>query len=316
VSAQDAAELTIGDVAARAGVAEGTLRMWEARHGFPNPVRLPSGHRRYRDLDVARVQTVVRAREQGLSLAMAIERAQRLESQSRPSVFGALREAFVHLHPQLLPKPALVWISRAIEDECCARSPHPLLFACFQRERHYREVAPRWRELARTAERAIVLADFERVRKPRGAPVEIPIRPSDPVMREWVVVCDAPELSAVLVGWERPNEPEQRRTFETIWSVEPEVAREASPFTRHPIRTNLHPSDTIPSGWIHRADCGRERVADPPAADATPSPGTCPKHGPGKTPSRPPTVHPQPWLPDPDYPPERARPQRSRGQAG
>ena len=29
--------LTIGDLVARTGVSEGTLRMWERRHGFPSP---------------------------------------------------------------------------------------------------------------------------------------------------------------------------------------------------------------------------------------------------------------------------------------
>jgi Transposase DDE domain group 1 len=61
--------------------------------------------------------------------------------------------------------------------------------------------------------------------------------------------------------------------------------------------------------------------AGPPAAGATPSPGTYPKHGPGATPgsvpSLPPTADPQPRPPDPDHPPERARPEtHTRGQAG
>ena len=30
-------ELTIGDVAERTGVTEGSLRMWETRYGFPEP---------------------------------------------------------------------------------------------------------------------------------------------------------------------------------------------------------------------------------------------------------------------------------------
>ena len=40
----------------------------------------------------------------------------------------------------------------------------PLLIAAFQCERFYRAYERRWRELARTAELAIALADFERPR--------------------------------------------------------------------------------------------------------------------------------------------------------
>ena len=44
---ESAAGLTIREMAARTGVPQGTLRMWETRYGFPVPERLPSGHRRY-----------------------------------------------------------------------------------------------------------------------------------------------------------------------------------------------------------------------------------------------------------------------------
>jgi DICT domain-containing protein len=202
--------------------------MWEARYSFPTPKRLPSGHRRYSEQDLARIQAVLRARDEGLPLPFAINRARRLEAEPRPSIYGALREQFSHLHPHNLRKPALVWLSRAIEDECSARSPRPLLFAAFQHEHFYRQVESRWREFARTAERAIVLADFPDLRAPANAPVEVPLKPTDPLMREWVVACDAPELSACVVGWERPPAPGEPLVFETIWTVEPDVAREAA----------------------------------------------------------------------------------------
>ena len=81
-----ASGLAMGDLVGRTGVPEGTLRMWERRHGFPVPERLPSGHRRYRESDVELVLRVVRERETGLSLAAAIyERAQRPPSSGDPS---------------------------------------------------------------------------------------------------------------------------------------------------------------------------------------------------------------------------------------
>ena len=84
--------LSIREIAAASGVNEATLRMWEARHGFPAPTRLPSGHRRYSERDVAAVRSVLRARAEGLSLATAIERARRLGEERVPSVYAAIRE--------------------------------------------------------------------------------------------------------------------------------------------------------------------------------------------------------------------------------
>jgi DICT domain-containing protein/predicted DNA-binding transcriptional regulator AlpA len=216
------------EFSAATGVGEGTLRMWEARHGFPSPERLPSGHRRYSQRDVDQVRALLRARDEGLSLPMAIERARRLVDSPPPSVFGALRERFPALAPQLLPKRVLVQLSHAIEDECCQRAREPLLFGCFQRERFYRAEEPRWRDMSRTAERAIVFADFLRLRRPRGAPAEVPIADGDPLRREWAIVCDALESAACLIGWERPRAPGEERRFETIWTVDRAVVREAA----------------------------------------------------------------------------------------
>lgn len=225
---EDQPGLSIGDIAARSGVAVGTLRMWEARYGFPAPERLPSGHRRYTERDLEQVRTVVVARSEGLPLAMAIDRARLAAESPRPSVYGALRDRFGHLHPQVLSKPALIRISHAIEDECRARSQRPIVLGCFQRERFYRDAEPRWRELARGAEAAVVLADFPQRRDPPGGPVEVPIPADDPLVREWALVFDAPELPACLIGWERPRAQSVARRFEAIWTVEPEVVREAA----------------------------------------------------------------------------------------
>ena len=68
-------DFSIGDVVDRTGVAEGTLRMWERRHGFPSPARLASGHRRYSEQDLEAVQRIVGERAAGITLPVAIERA-------------------------------------------------------------------------------------------------------------------------------------------------------------------------------------------------------------------------------------------------
>lgn len=216
------------EMSARSGVNEATLRMWEVRHGFPQPGRASSGHRRYSETDVARVRAVVRARERGLSLQAAIELARDAGEQPPSSVYAALRSRFPALEPQLLSKRAMLWMSHAIEDECLARAERPVLFGCFQRERFYRSSESRWRELARTAERAVVLADFPRPRRPRAGPIEVPIEPSDPVAREWAIVCESPSFGACLTGWERPREADGARMFEATWTVEAPAVRLAA----------------------------------------------------------------------------------------
>src|ERR1700760_371363 len=87
---EDAA-LSIGDVVSATGVGEATLRAWERRFGFPAPRREPSGHRRYSPDEVERIRAVVRERDRGLSLAVAIERVTAQPS-GPPSIFASLRE--------------------------------------------------------------------------------------------------------------------------------------------------------------------------------------------------------------------------------
>src|SRR3954470_16597499 len=250
--------MTMREFAAASGVGEATLRMWEARHGFPEPERLPSGHRRYSQRDLEQVQALLAAREAGLSLPVAIGRARRLGAKPRPSVFSALRERFPELAPQLLPKRVLVHLSHAIEDECCQRAQRPLLFGCFQRERFYRAEEARWREMARTAERALVFADFSRLQRPPGAPIEVPIGAADALAREWAIVCDAPGAAACLVGWEPPAAPGGERRFETIWTVDRAVVREAA-------RVCCELAERVEPDIV---DGLRDRLADTPAPAA------------------------------------------------
>jgi MerR family transcriptional regulator, light-induced transcriptional regulator len=212
--------ISIGELASATGVAPGTLRMWEARHGFPAPTRQASGDRRYRPDDIARVARVLHERERGLSLAAAIERVRHWSPGAPVSLFSTLREHQPELHPRRLPRTAMLALSHAIEDECLARAARPLLAAGFQHERHYRRAEHRWRELARSAELAFVLADFPRRNAPPDGPDEIPLAPHSPVIREWAVVCVDEHYTACLAGWEEPNDRGQR-SFEAVWSTEP-----------------------------------------------------------------------------------------------
>lgn len=226
---------TIKEVAERTGVAAGTIRMWEHRHGFPDPARTEGGYRTYSDDDVEALRRVVAYRDRGLSIAAAIERAREDGGpEDHPSIYAAVVSHESGARPQVLKKSTLVAISRAIEHEALAQDESPMLFAAFQRERFYREVEPRYRRMSLFADCAVAFADFPAVRRPAGGPVEIPIAPEDRLGNEWAVVIDAPGYAACLLGWEIPGSiarggpADMSRRFEAIWTLDPRVTRRAS----------------------------------------------------------------------------------------
>jgi DICT domain-containing protein len=260
LDANGRAALTIGDLAHRTGVPISTLRSWEKRYGFPEPSRQPGGHRRYNEGDVDAVLDVLARRRGGLSLAAAVHRAEVPQVRSG-SVFADLRRLYPLLRPQVLSRRTLVSMSHAIEDECAARAADPVLFGGFQRERFLRASYDRWLELARTARCAVVFADVADPAPPRrGVPVEVVIPPESPLNREWLVVCDAVDLPACLVAVERPGQDSDRptgRTFEAVWSVDPQVVRDAS-------RIAAALADELRPGWQDVADL--PPPPDPPGA--------------------------------------------------
>jgi MerR family transcriptional regulator, light-induced transcriptional regulator len=220
--------LTIREVAARSGVPAGTLRMWEERYGFPKPNRLPSGHRRFTTEQVEQVRAVVAARDGGLSLPAAIERVAGAPQERRESLYNLLRLRRPELAPELVPKPRMLALSHAIEDECLSRAHAPVLIGSFQRERFFRSEEPRWQGFARTAAVAVAFADFETRTDTR--PVQLHVERDHQLTREWAIVCFAPGASAALAGWEPPGQddiPDAERRFEAIWTVDPELVFEA-----------------------------------------------------------------------------------------
>jgi DICT domain-containing protein len=230
MSTSSSTSLSIGEVVKATGVGQATLRAWERRYGFPLPQREPSGHRRYSAEQVERIRRVARERERGVPLPQAIERGGG-EPGTTPSLFARLRERRPELQPTRIHKRLLTLLARAIEDESAARAERTLLIGSFQRERFYRQSEPRWRQLARGTENAFVLAGFERVRRPRGGPVEVPIAPSHPLASEWALICLGPGHGACLIAWEAPGQAassDGERVFEVLLSVEPAVVREAA----------------------------------------------------------------------------------------
>lgn len=228
------ASLTIGELAQRTGVSATTLRMWEQRHGFPIPQRLPSGHRRYLESDVELVTQVVEHQEAGVRLDVAISRsidaALRRAEPAAPSVYAELRRRHPGLAPQRLRKSTLLALSWAIEDEIGATAERAHLFGAFQQDRFFAQADERWGELARVAASAFVFADFDE-EPGTGRPVRVPLPDDAPLRREWAVVCDAARLPVALTAWELPGQaavPDRDRMFECVWTLDPVAVRDAA----------------------------------------------------------------------------------------
>ena len=213
--------LTIGDVAERTGVRVGTLREWERRHGFPDPIRLPSGHRRYTDEHVAQIRDVLRRQQAGSSLATAVARVSTRQPSST-SLFAAVAAASSE-PPQRVSRRAMLALSRSIEDASVSAGGPQQVVGSFQRRGIYDGCAARWHELARGADVALAFADFDDVRR-LDVLVEIPIAIASPLHREWAVVSAGESFAACLVGWQWSlGEP----GFEAIWSVDGPVVATA-----------------------------------------------------------------------------------------
>jgi len=223
--------LSIGELSRRTGVPAATLRSWESRHGFPVPMRLDAGHRRYDGQHVDQVTEVARLRRSGLPLRAAISQATSGSIRPATSFFAALRSADHGLRSCVLGKRALGAVTAAIEDECLAQARRPVLMGAFQHAQYYRQSESRWSELNRTSESTVVFADFEHSQDSVARPREVALPADSPVLREWVLVCDAPGFSACVAGWELPAPPgtaERDRRFETLWTLNPESVRAAS----------------------------------------------------------------------------------------
>jgi len=81
---------TIAAVERDTGLSKDTLRVWERRYGFPNPVRDPSGERLYLPEDVERLRVIKRLLDQGhrpgkIVGASASELSRLLEAHPQPN---------------------------------------------------------------------------------------------------------------------------------------------------------------------------------------------------------------------------------------
>ncbi|GAB3262449.1 hypothetical protein GCM10027425_26370 [Alteromonas gracilis] len=224
--------LSIGELAERTDLGTQTIRAWEQRHGFPEPLRTDSGHRRYDVRDVERVARVLELKNSGLRLDEAIRRVrQDAALEQTPSIYAELRRVHPQLHPQRLSRSTLVALSHAIEDEAMARGGRALVFGAFQKGSFYRHSRARWQELNRTATLCVTFAAFGETAYESGDPLRVELPDDAPMLREWAVVVYSPDLSAVLTAWEVPGQRDdgtEARVFEAMWSLDPTAVRTAA----------------------------------------------------------------------------------------
>jgi DICT domain-containing protein len=224
----DIPDIPIGEVARRTGISVATLRMWEARYGFPAPRRRGSGHRRYTERDCAVLREVKRDREAGTPMSAAIARATSRAALAETSIYSGVRHRHPHLEPAVLPEPFMLAISHAIEQEASVHGAGAVLVGCFQRRRAWLAAEARWGELAANGHVALVFADFPEAGSQDGM-WTVPIEPGAPIRDEWAVVCDGPRAAACIVAVELPRlQPRHARRFEAVWSVDPSVVRDAA----------------------------------------------------------------------------------------
>lgn len=261
VSGEEESSLTVGDLAARTGVAAGTLRMWEKRHGFPVPVRLESGHRRYRSSDVDAVRRVVEARDRGVRLDRAVAEVL-APTPVGESVYGLLRRRYDELPSHQMHKRTLTALSHAIEDEFCATADRGRLLGGFQTTDFFAPAVARWEEFARLSRGVVVFAEPVADTAPMPSSIHhVPIHPEARSRREWFVVCESTTMPVVMAGWEVPGQRRVRdadRAFEVSWSLDPAMVSDA-------IRVCQHIAD----GSGHDLD-----GPDPALAEAGPSLGS------------------------------------------
>jgi DNA-binding transcriptional MerR regulator len=116
---EGAAQLRIGELARRTGVATELLRAWERRYGLLAPERTDSGYRLYSDDDVRRVRRMRELLATGLSAA---EAARQAAAEPRPAEVG---------RPDAAPPAASAELRQALEqlDDAAAHAAFDRLLA-------------------------------------------------------------------------------------------------------------------------------------------------------------------------------------------
>jgi DICT domain-containing protein/signal transduction histidine kinase len=196
------------------------------------------------------------------------------------SLLQDLLEAQPQLRSQMYFKSSLTALSHAMEDQVLAGTDQPLVIACFQRERFYRQESHRYLRIADVTPYVYVLAapetDFKNA---SGAHETIAFSPEDGLSKEWHLVVIGQEYAVCLVCREhiqasdRVQSPhmDQSRRFEGIWTFERQVSCTAAELLLHRISQyrpelkdqNQHLLETI----VRPAFSGSPLVHPSPFAD-------------------------------------------------
>lgn len=149
------------------------------------------------------------------------------------SVVAELCQALPDVRSQIYFKSSLTALSHATEDRVLASSDRPLLIACFQRERYYRQEAHRYRRLAGKTDQIYILAAPETDFRPdRHDYIKIPLPLDDALAQEWHLVVIGEDYASCLVCREceptaterETTELDSARRFEGIWTLERRVS--------------------------------------------------------------------------------------------
>ncbi|MCP2728369.1 DICT sensory domain-containing protein [Limnofasciculus baicalensis] len=155
----------------------------------------------------------------------------------KTSVLSSLVQAIPHLRQQLYFKSSLTALSHAMEDRVLATSAQPLVIACFQRERFYRQEAHRYRRVAELTSQLYVLAAPEtNFNNTSDSHEMIAFDSGDALSQEWHLVVIAQEYANCLICREKTtlvsdrtySDMDAARRFEGIWSFDRQVTIKAA----------------------------------------------------------------------------------------
>ncbi|MBE9129217.1 MULTISPECIES: DICT sensory domain-containing protein [unclassified Coleofasciculus] len=155
----------------------------------------------------------------------------------KTSVLASLLKVMPQLRQQVYFKSSLTALSHAMEDQVLAGSEQPLIIACFQRERFYRQEAHRYRRIAQRTHQLYVLAAPETEFKNSSDSHEsIAFDPADALSKEWHLVVIGQQYANCLLCREKAtpisnrlnSEMDTSRRFEGIWTFDRNVSIKAA----------------------------------------------------------------------------------------
>lgn len=142
-----------------------------------------------------------------------------------PSIFQALLQEF----PDTLPiirftKATLVHISHTLEDVVLTNELPALIFTGFQQSSHWQEATERYRRLVHVAHQVCIFAGDLPPGDSPVQPLQISLAKGDPLRQEWFLAILTEQFSVVVAGLDNMETVrEQQRTFQTIWSFDPQI---------------------------------------------------------------------------------------------